>query len=67
MTQSTVNSEQVTELFEERQRYESWLATLESRRSATPAHIYERVHTDYSARLRQVVEQLASHRVVLQE
>ncbi|HWG54177.1 MAG TPA: hypothetical protein VN677_12870 [Gemmatimonadaceae bacterium] len=67
MTQSTVNSEQVTALFEERQRYESWLATLESRRGATPAHIYERVHTDYSARLRHVVEQLAGHRAVLQE
>jgi len=67
MTQSTVNSEQVTALFEERQRYESWLATLEDRRGATPAHIYERVHTDYSARLRHVVEQLAGHRAVLQE
>lgn len=67
MTQSPVNSEQVAALFAERQRYESWLATLESKRATTPQHIYHRVHADYTARLQRVIEQLTTHRAALQE
>ncbi|HEU4642653.1 MAG TPA: zinc finger Ran-binding domain-containing protein [Gemmatimonadaceae bacterium] len=67
MTQPEVNSEQVAALFAERQRYESWLATLESKRATTPQHIYHRVHADYTARLQRVIEQLSTHRAVLQE
>lgn len=67
MTQPAVNSEQVAALFAERQRYESWLATLESKRATTPQHIYHRVHADYTARLQRVIEQLSTHRAVLQE
>jgi hypothetical protein len=67
MTHPAVNSDQVAALFSERQRYESWLSTLESRRATTPPHIYHRVHADYTARLQRVIEQLATHRAVLQE
>lgn len=49
----------VAALMEERQRYESWLTTLESRRESTPPHVYERVHADYGARLAGVMNQLA--------
>ena len=67
MTDPAVNTEQVTALFEERQRYESWLAMLESKRAVTPQHIFERVHADYAARLARVVEELGSHRAALQD
>lgn len=67
MTDPAVNTEKVTALFEERQRFESWLAMLESKRATTPAHIFERVHADYAARLARVVEELGSHRAALQD
>ena len=63
MTDSARQSAQaVAALFAERQRYESWLATLEAKRAVTPAHIYTRVHADYTARLQRVNEQLGRHR-----
>ena len=67
MTDPAVNTEQVTALFEERQRYESWLAMLDSKRAVTPQHIFERVHADYAARIARVVEELGSHRAALQD
>src|SRR5919201_836358 len=68
MTHSATNSEQaVTALFAERQRYEAWLATLETKRGSTPQHIFDRVHADYAARLQRVMEQLGAHRAVLEE
>lgn len=68
MTQSTDNSEQaVTALFAERQRFEGWLAALDAKRSATPPHIYDRVHGDYEARLQRVIEQLAAYQPVLEQ
>ena len=51
----------VTELDEERRRYESWLEQLEARRGATPERVYARVRDDYRARLQQVVDRLAEH------
>ncbi len=59
--------EQVTALYEERQRFEAWLAALEAKRATTPVHIYTRVHGDYGARLQRVVEELRTHRTALQE
>lgn len=59
--------EQVTTLYEERQRFEAWLAALEAKRATTPVHIYTRVHGDYGARLQRVVEELRTHRTALQE
>ncbi|HKV50150.1 MAG TPA: zinc finger Ran-binding domain-containing protein [Gemmatimonadaceae bacterium] len=67
MTQPAVNTEQVTALFEERQRFEAWLSMLEAKRASTPAHIFERVYADYASRLAQVIEELGSHRAALQE
>ena len=59
--------EQVTALYEERQRFEAWLGALEAKRATTPVHIYTRVHADYGARLQRVVEELRTHRTALQE
>jgi hypothetical protein len=59
--------EQVTALYEERQRFEAWLSALEAKRASTPVHIYTRVHADYGARLQRVVEELRTHRTALQE
>jgi hypothetical protein len=49
----------ITGLLAERQRYESWIATLETRRGSTPPHVYARVRADYEKRLIAVMEQLA--------
>ena len=67
MTETGVDTEQVTALFEERERYREWIATLESKRATTPEHIYNRVHADYTARLQRVVEQFATHATSLQD
>ena len=64
---SQTQFEQVTALYEERQRFEAWLAALEAKRATTPVHIYTRVHADYGARLQRVVEELRTHRTALQE
>jgi hypothetical protein len=68
MTDSPQQSAQaVAALFAERRRFESWLATLDAKRAVTPAHIYTRVHADYTARLQRVNEQLGRHRAALRE
>jgi hypothetical protein len=67
MTENGVDTEQVTALFEERERYRAWIAALEAKRATTPEHIYDRVHADYTARLQRVVEQFATHATALQE
>ncbi len=51
----------VTALMEQRRRYEGWIAALDARHDATPSHVFERVHGDYSARLQVVVQGLAAH------
>lgn len=48
----------ITSLLAERQRFESWIATLESRRESTPPHVYTRVRADYEKRLMAVLDQL---------
>lgn len=57
----------VPALLDERRRYEAWLAALEARRDTTPAHVFERVHADYTTRLRRVDEQLASQQQSIQD
>ena len=47
------------QLLDERQRYQAWLTTLESRRNSTPPHVYDRVQKDYAARLDGVMQNLA--------
>src|SRR5512146_1051007 len=58
---------EVPALLEERRRYESWLATLESRRESTPQHVFDRVKADYAGRLERVDELLAVHRQAIQD
>ena len=68
MSSSTQNPmDAVAALMDERARYEAWLSTLETRRGATPNHVYDRVRVDYEARLRAVLEQLAGRASELQE
>lgn len=45
-------------LLEERARYERWIAQLTAKREQTPPHVFERVRTDYAARLDAVMSQL---------
>ncbi len=54
------------ELLAERSRYETWLTQLESRRGAAPAHVLERVKTDYMTRLEQVTTHLRGRAVELE-
>lgn len=59
---TTTDSEAMSalhELLDERQRYQAWLATLESRRNSTPPHVYEKVQQDYVGRLDRVMQNLA--------
>jgi hypothetical protein len=49
----------ITSLLAERQRYEGWIATLETRRASTPPHVYTRVRADYEKRLMAVLDQLS--------
>lgn len=51
----------VSELMEERRRYEAWLEALEARRGETPKHVFTRVHADYTARLEAVISRLTTH------
>lgn len=57
-TAETDTKTALQELLDERQRYEGWLRALEDRRAATPTHVYERVHTDYTLRLERVTQRL---------
>ena len=51
----------VRTLVAERQRYDDWLASLEAKRSETPARVFERVHGDYFARRTGVIAKLREH------
>jgi hypothetical protein len=50
----------MTGLLEERARYERWIAQLTEKRDQTPPHVFERVRSDYAARLDNVMAQLRS-------
>lgn len=67
----TISAEKPTDaiaaLLQERQRYEQWLAALESRRATTPAHVYARVHTDYESRLANVLDELGGRSAELRQ
>src|SRR6185503_14418268 len=67
MTDANRPAQELPALIEERRRYESWLAALYARRDSTPQHVFDRVHSDYEGRLRQVDEQLSAHRHSIQE
>jgi hypothetical protein len=57
--------ENVAALILERQRIESWLATLEARKASTPDHVYQRVKGDYSVRLKAITDQLIARSAAL--
>src|SRR5215210_4933552 len=57
----------IASLMQERARFEGWLSTLDTRRSATPTHVFERVHADYSRRLQHVLDQIASRATDLRQ
>jgi hypothetical protein len=53
-------------LIAERQQYEQWIATLESKRDGTPPHVFDKVNGDYNSRLQRVVGEIRSHSQELQ-
>ena len=53
--------DEIRSLVDERGRYEGWIAALEARRGATPAHVLDRVRQDYAGRLARVAAQVAEH------
>lgn len=55
----TGSHEELGALLEARRRYEQWLAQLEERRAASPAHVLARVREDYLRRLDGVMRQLS--------
>ncbi len=57
----------ITALLQERQRYEQWLAGLESRRASTPTHVYARVRADYEGRLSRVIDELGGRTAELRQ
>jgi hypothetical protein len=59
---STKSQAAVERLLEERGQYEKWLARLsDPGAAAVPAHVVERVETDYRNRLDNVIRQLSCH------
>ncbi|HUF27504.1 MAG TPA: hypothetical protein VMM18_11050 [Gemmatimonadaceae bacterium] len=68
MKKRTVNPvDAVAGLMQERQRFESWIAALEAKRSVTPPHVFERVKADYETRLKAVIDQLLGRSTELQD
>ena len=55
------NDNDLNALLEEKARYERWIAQLTAKREQTPPHVFERVRSDYAARLDVVVGRLRSH------
>ncbi len=67
MTKAKTNAlEALRALIAERQQYEQWIATLESKREGTPVHVFERVLGDYNSRLQRVVGDIKGHAEELQ-
>ncbi|GLC26560.1 hypothetical protein [Roseisolibacter agri] len=64
---TTLPLDEIRGLVAERTRFETWLGTLEARRSATPAHVFERVWQDYDGRRQKAAEALRTHLQALQD
>jgi hypothetical protein len=52
--------EEIEALLAERRKYEQWLVQLEARKEKAPAHVFEKVHGDYLARLTEAQKKLSS-------
>lgn len=58
VAKSSRSHDDLQQLLDERQRFEQWIATLESKRESTPEHVFKRVRADYEQRLATVRDQL---------
>ncbi len=59
--------EGIESLLAERKRYEAWIEQLDTRREATSAHVFDRVRSDYMARLGAVREKLGAETGAIEE
>jgi hypothetical protein len=67
MTKAKTNAlDTLRALIAERQQYDQWISTLESKRDGTPEHVFNRVHADYQSRLDRVLGDIRSHSEELQ-
>jgi hypothetical protein len=67
MTKAKTNAlDSLRTLIAERQQYDQWISTLESKRDGTPEHVFNRVHSDYKSRLDRVLGDIRSHSEELQ-
>ena len=51
---------EIEALLAERRKYEQWLAQLDARKDSTPAHVFVKVHGDYTARLAEAQAKLSA-------
>jgi len=67
MTKAKTNAlDALRALIAERQQYEQWIATLDSKREGTPEHVFERVQADYRTRLQRAIADIRGHAEELQ-
>ena len=67
MSKSKTNAlDALRALIAERQQYDEWIATLESKRDGTVEHVFNRVYSDYRSRLDRVVGEIRGHAEELQ-
>ena len=67
MSKSKTNAlDTLRALIAERQQYDQWIATLESKRDGTPEQVFNRVFSDYRSRLDRVVGEIRGHSEELQ-
>src|SRR5215210_2820324 len=67
MTKAKTNAlEALRALIAERQQYDQWITTLESKRDGTAGHVFNRVYSDYKSRLDRVVGEIRGHAEELQ-
>src|SRR3954463_10590313 len=67
MTEPNRSLDELPALIAERKKFEAWISALDGRRQSTAPHVFERVQTDYFARLREVDARLAAHRSAILE
>jgi hypothetical protein len=51
---------EIEALLAERKKYEQWLAQLDARKDSTPAHVFVKVHGDYTSRLAEAQAKLSA-------
>ena len=67
MTDTNRSLSELPGLVMERRKFNGWLRALDARKDTTPAHVFERVQSDYRTRLARVEEQIEAHRHVVDE